>query len=130
MEHKWLMCDMHMHSEYSAQIKSGDKGKVKKMAASEYVEILKSYGVEIFSITDHNYFSAKYYEEINDYINDNSLKMRCIPGVEFDTYIDTVNNDEKYIHVCVYFKESVDFNLLEEKVNKLYGLPNSNKPKL
>ena len=50
MEQKWMLLDMHTHSEYSKINKTGDKSKVKKMSAKEFVNILRSHGVEIFSI--------------------------------------------------------------------------------
>ena len=59
MEQTWMLLDMHTHSEYSKINKTGDKDKVKKMSAKEFVDILRSHGVKIFSITDHNYYSAE-----------------------------------------------------------------------
>lgn len=132
MEYKWLLCDMHTHSEYSTVNKKGDKDKVKKMDASEFVKIMVKNKVEVFSITDHNYFSKTYYEEINGYIISNSLNIKLIPGVEFDTYVDTINGSDEYIHVCIYFKEDVNYSGLESIVNKLYDKDNiyKGKPKL
>lgn len=132
MEHKWLLCDMHTHSEYSAINKKGDKDKVKKMNASEFVQTMEKNKIEVFSITDHNYFSKSYYEEINAYIISNSLNIKVIPGVEFDTYIDTKNGTDEHIHVCIYFKEDVNYSYLESIVNKLYDKNNiyKGKPKL
>lgn len=45
---------MHMHSHYSSINKKSEN--VKQMDASDYVEIMLKHGVEVFSITDHNYF--------------------------------------------------------------------------
>ena len=99
MEHKWLLCDMHMHSYYSSINKKSEN--VKQMDASEFVELMLKNGVEVFSITDHNYLSKDYYNGIEEYINNKNLNIRIIPGVEFDTYIN--ENDDVYIHICIYF---------------------------
>ena len=50
----WLLIDMHTHSEFSKYGKPSDSGRVKNMSAKEFVDTLYSYGVKIFSITDHN----------------------------------------------------------------------------
>ena len=147
MEQKWMLLDMHTHSEYSKINKTGDKSKVKKMSAKEFVDILRSHGVEIFSITDHNYFSAKYYNEIDSYISANSINMKLINGVELDVYV-TLKKDEKnekdikvkesdetgevkenMIHVCFYFDDCLNREKLESTINSLYRDENGNLKK-
>ena len=54
MEQKWLLVDMHLHSQYSRMRKDGER--VKEMSAKEFVDILHEKNVEMFSITDHNFF--------------------------------------------------------------------------
>lgn len=83
---EWLKIDMHMHSQYS---KKYDLHRVKEMTAKDYVDTLIKKGIKIFSITDHNTFSSKYYNEIRDYIKD--LPIRIINGAELDVYIDDTN---------------------------------------
>lgn len=126
MEQKWMLLDMHMHSEYSKKNKDGDKDKVKEMSAKEFVDILKNHGVEIFSITDHNYFSTQYYNEIDSYISNNKINMKLINGVELDVYVtlketnDTKQVKEDMIHICFYFDDNLDRNKLENIINSLY----------
>lgn len=114
---EWLKIDMHMHSQYS---KKYDHRRVKDMSAKDYVDTLIQKGIRIFSITDHNTFSNKYYSEIKDYIKD--LPIRIINGAELDVYIDDINS----IHMGVYFPDDVDGKKLEECINNLY---NDSRPK-
>lgn len=114
---EWLKIDMHMHSQYS---KKYDSHRVKEMTAKEYVDTLMKKGIKIFSITDHNAFSSKYYNEIREYIKD--LPIRIINGAELEVYIDDVNS----IHMGVYFPNDVDGEKLEKCINDLY---NDSKPK-
>ena len=118
MEQKWLLCDMHMHSQYSAITKKGDRSKVKEMSAEEYVETLKKHNVEVFSITDHNYFSSEYYDEIEEYIVQKKYCMKVVNGVELDVYIKESKKD--YIHICFYFADDVDRKELHTVINSLY----------
>ncbi len=129
MEQEWLLIDMHTHSEFSKINKPSDNARVKKMTAEEYVNILSSYGVKIFSITDHNYFSSKYYDEIDNYINNNSLNMKLINGVELDVYVELSNGKQDFVHMCVYFADGVNRKQLEKKVNSLYKDKNGSELK-
>lgn len=117
MKLEWLKCDLHMHSHFS---KTKDNGRVKEMSAQEYVDILMSKNIRIFSITDHNIFSNEYYLEIRDYISDKEI--RIINGVEFDVYV----NDNDYFQMGVYFDNNVDGAKLESIVFDLYD---NKKPK-
>ena len=84
MEQEWILCDLHTHSQYSKINKNGDKDKVREMSAAEFVNILHAKGIKLFSITDHNYFSKSYYDEIENYIRDAKLNIcllytsRCV----------------------------------------------------
>ena len=120
MKQEWLLLDMHMHSEYSRINKKGDTDKVKQMSADEFVKTLFDKKVKIFSITDHNYYSKKYYDEIDKYITDNNLDMKLINGVELDVYVELKDKSEDFIHICVYFDDDVDRENLEETINNLY----------
>lgn len=122
-EQKWILCDMHLHSQYSSINKKEDKSRVKEMPASNFVEILNNNGVEIFSITDHNYFSAQYYEEIENIINEYHREMAIIPGAELDVYINEIND---FIHTCFYFSKKIDIKELEQRIKELYK--DNNKP--
>lgn len=119
MEQKWLKIDMHMHSYYSSKNKKGDCDKVKEMKAEEFVGILVDANVNIFSITDHNYFSKEFYDEIDKYIENKKLNIRIVNGVEFDVNVD-LNDKNSYIHVCIYFDDNVDRQKLQEMIDELY----------
>ncbi|HIR48907.1 MAG TPA: hypothetical protein IAB35_02920 [Candidatus Faecimonas gallistercoris] len=67
MKQESLLLDMHLHSEYSKINKPRKSKKLKSMTTKEYVEILLDKKVKVFSITDHNYFSKSYYDEIEKY---------------------------------------------------------------
>lgn len=114
---EWLKIDMHMHSQYS---KKYDPHRVKDMSAKDYVDTLMQNGIKIFSITDHNTFSSKYYREIRNYIKD--LPIKIINGAELEVYID----DKNSIHMGVYFPDNIDAEKLEKCINNLY---NNSKPK-
>lgn len=120
MNQKWLLCDLHMHSQFSKINKAGDKNRVKDMTAKEYVDILNKHGVELFSITDHNYFSDKYYDEIDKYISDSNLSMKIINGVELDAYVELSNGEKDSIHICIYFSDSTNRKKLNIIINSLY----------
>lgn len=129
MEQEWLLIDMHTHSEFSKINKPSDSTRVKKMTAEEYVNILSSHGVKVFSITDHNYFSSTYYDEIEEYINKNSLDIKVINGVELDAYVELSNGKQDFVHICIYFEDTVDRKELEKTINSLYHDENGNEIK-
>ena len=54
---KWMKIDLHMHSLYS---KEYDQNRVKDLSAHDLVAILKSKGIDVFSVTDHDCFSLQY----------------------------------------------------------------------
>jgi len=126
MNQKWLLCDLHMHSQYSKINKIGDKGRVKDMSAGEFVDILNQSGVELFSITDHNYFSDVYYDEIDKYIMDNNLSMKIINGVELDAYVELKDETKDSINICIYFSDNTDRKKLNEVISSLYRDNNNN----
>lgn len=115
---KWLSVDLHIHSQYSTKRKKDESSRVKEMPAKEMVDILKDHFIDIFSVTDHNYFSSEYYKELQSYINENDIEMELIYGAELDTYIE--NEEGKYIHICVYFDKTINTEELENTINKLY----------
>lgn len=120
MKQEWLLLDMHLHSEYSKINKPSESKRVKSMTPKEYVEILLDKKVKVFSITDHNYFSKSYYDEIEKYIKENDINMKLINGVELDVYVKLSDQTEDFIHVCMYFDDNVDRNMLESTINNLY----------
>lgn len=129
MKQEWLLCDLHTHSEFSKINKSGDKVKVKEMSANEFVEILNEKKVKLFSVTDHNYFSKKFYDEIDDYIETKQYSMKVINGTELDTYVTLDDGSTDYIHVCIYFDDNVDREALHKLINSLYKDESGNELK-
>jgi ABC-type lipoprotein export system ATPase subunit len=119
--HKWLKYDLHMHSHYSKITKSGDKDKVVEMSANEFVSKLIG-NVDVFSITDHNYYSNDYYSKIRENISDKNIAI--IDGVELDVYID----DNNFFQMLVYFSQNEKGDVIEKAICDLYL--NNNKPKL
>ena len=109
-----LYYDLHIHSEYSSIMKQGEK--VKSMSGKEFVDILLEKNVDVFSITDHNYFSATFYKEILEYIKDKEINI--INGTELDIYIDEEKKD--FFHAAFYFHPDTDINELENAIVELY----------
>lgn len=120
MEQEWLLLDMHLHSEFSKINKPNESSRVKKMSAKDFVDTLLAKKVRVFSITDHNFFSKKYYDEIQKYIVDNGIQAKVINGAELDVYVSLKGGSEDFIHICVYFDDSVDRQQLENIINTLY----------
>ena len=114
---KWLHIDLHMHSFSS---KEYDANRVKEMSAVDFVSTLKSKEIEIFSITDHDTFSSKYYLEVLDAIKNE--KIRIIPGSELNIYVE----DGGKFQANFYFSTDVDAKKLEKAINDLYE--NNKKP--
>lgn len=112
---KWLKYDLHMHSQYSNEIRT------KEMSAKEFVDTLISKKIDVFSITDHDVFSEKYYTEILKYIEDKPIK--CIFGAELNVYI---NNGKNKFQCGFYFSPSSNLNSVESAIKELYD---GKKPK-
>lgn len=129
MKQEWLLCDLHLHSEYSKINKPSESSRVKKMLAEDFVKNLADKKVKVFSITDHNYFSKKFYDENEKYIVENNLSMKIINGTELDAYVILTDGSMDYIHICIYFEAKVDRQQLEVKINELYKDENGNELK-
>lgn len=110
---KWLHIDLHMHSFYSKNV---DSNRVKEMSAKEFVSILDKdeNKIEIFSITDHDCFSSKYYLEILEALK--GKNMRAIPGAELNVYV----KDGGKFQANFYFSTDVDLVKLEKAIADLY----------
>lgn len=120
MEQKWLLTDMHLHSQFSKMRKEGDKKRVKAMTPKEFVDILHEKNVEVFSITDHNFFAKDYYDEVDNYIESKNLKMKLINGAELDVYVELSGGKFDYIHLCFYFEDLVNREKLSNIIEELY----------
>lgn len=117
MKQEWILLDMHMHSNYS---KYKDTARVKDMDAKTFVETITKKNVKLFSITDHNRFNSKLYNEIDKYIDENNLHLKIINGVECDIKVIMEDGTENIVHMCIYFDDKVDRNKLENCLEELY----------
>lgn len=127
MKQQWILLDMHMHSNYS---KYKDKKRVKEMDAKTFVDTLIENNVQLFSITDHNRFNSKLYNEIDKYVEHNNLNLKIINGVECDIKVVLESGTEDVIHMCIYFEDKVDRGELEKCLEKLYFDSNRNLKKV
>lgn len=114
-----MKIDLHMHSFYS---KKYDPKRVKEMSASELVATLKSKGIEVFSVTDHDCFSSKYFNEIKSAIAGEGIK--AIPGAELNIYV----KDNNKFQANFYFSLDTPYEKLENAIKSLYG--KDSKPNL
>lgn len=112
-----MKIDLHMHSFYS---KTYDQNRVKDMSASNLVALLKSNGIDVFSVTNHDCFSSRYYHEIKEAITNENIKV--IPGTELNIY---VKEGEKF-QANFYFSLDTPYEKLENAVKSLYE--NESKP--
>ncbi len=117
MKQDWILLDMHMHSNYS---KYKDKRRVKDMDAQSFVDVMTKNKINLFSITDHNRFNSKLYDEIDKHIKDNNLNLKIINGVECDIKVNIENGTEDIVHMCLYFEDKVNRTKLEETLEELY----------
>lgn len=117
MKQKWILLDMHMHSDYS---KYKDTGRVKRMDAKEFVDTMIKNNIKLFSITDHNRFNSKLYNEIETYIKENDFELKIINGIECDIKVELNDGTEDIVHMCIYFDDKVDRTKLEEELENLY----------
>ena len=120
---EWLMIDMHTHSQHSSVRKKNEQ--VKSMTAEDFVEVLIKHGVRIFSITDHNYFSESFYNDVNKYIESKHYDVKLINGVELDVHIEIKDDPDAFIHVCFYFEDKVDKTKLQASIDSLYSSADS-----
>ena len=117
MEQKWILLDMHMHSDYS---KYKDNSRVTEMDAKSFVDVMIKNRISLFSITDHNRFNSKLYDEIDKYIRDNNLKLKIINGVECDIKVTIEDGTEDIVHMCLYFEDRINRANLEDSLENLY----------
>ena len=127
-----VMVDLHIHSMYS---KTKDKNELIGKGTIEnlpvLVQKLNDFGVNMASITDHDYFSYSMYKAFKSYEGKGSLK-KVLPGVEFTLGIRVEENKIKPVHVIAIFDDSdekklenIEENILDLKDEKVqYDLKN------
>lgn len=107
----WLRYDLHMHSYHSKKTKP--ETNLKDMSANEFVNCIID-KVDVFSITDHNYYPSKYYSDIRQVIVDKNISI--IDGAELDVYV----NDKDFFQMLVYFESNKKGFEIESIINCLY----------
>ncbi len=117
----WLNYDLHMHSYASCLKKTGDKARVKKMSAKDFIGCFLDQ-IDVFSVTDHNYFDKDFYNEL--FMEIEGGRLRLIKGTELDVYVDNID----FFHMGVYFEDSTDSCEISKIIDELYK--NGAKPKL
>lgn len=100
----WLKIDLHIHTDKSTETKTGDyKGS---FSISLLKEKLKSNGVSIFSLTDHNIINIDAYREYYESYNPNEDPLLLL-GIEVD-----VQGYAKQFHTLLIFNVS-DINTVQ-----------------
>lgn len=109
-----IKVDLHIHSMYS-KTKDGNeligKGTIENLPV--LVCKLNDFGVNMASITDHDFFSYSMYKAFKSYEGKGSLK-KVLPGVEFTLGIRVEKNKIRPVHVIAIFDDSDD-----EKLKKI-----------
>ena len=122
---KGLCVDFHIHSK--ASDKRGKDNELVKDGDIEHISILleklKSNHVDMFAITDHDWFDYALYKKLKEHEGKEFKKI--LPGVEFSVGIETKAENEdkkviKQVHVIAIFDDSDDKKVeeLEELLKK------------
>ncbi len=94
----WLKIDLHIHTDKSAETKTGDyKGT---FSVSLLKEKLKSNDVRIFSLTDHNIINIDAYREYYESYNPDKDPLLLV-GIEVD-----IRGYAKTYHTLLIFNAS------------------------
>ncbi len=106
---KGLKIDLHIHSVYSNK-KDGDKVKNNTIAnLSILIDKLNEHGIEMCSITDHDFFNYDMYSALKKQEGVGTIK-KVLPGVEFSVKFE----EGKIIHIVTIFNDQD-----EEKVRQI-----------
>lgn len=111
--------DFHIHSKYSTRKDDNKKiGNNTEENLPVLIENMKkdNLSVDMFSITDHDFFSYSMYEAAKKYEFNGTFK-KILPGIEFSVMMKGDNNDEKSIHVICLFNDEDN-----EKVKKIENI--------
>lgn len=116
-----IKVDLHIHSCFS---KTRDDRQLVGEGTIENIPILvnklNECGVNMASITDHDFFSYSMYKELKKHEGDGSIK-KILPGVEFSVGIPNEEGVIKPIHVIAIFDDRDDEKLkkIESNILKL-----------
>ena len=116
-----IKVDLHIHSKYSSTKDENEMvadGTIEKLPV--LIKKLNQYGVNMASITDHDFFSYSMYKAFKNYEGSGTIK-KILPGVEFSLGIPNEKNIIKPVHVIAIFDDSSDEKLqkIETDVLKL-----------
>ena len=117
----WICFDLHTHSYNS---KCDRPGRVKDMSAEDFVDVLFKEHIDVFSVTDHNCFNAKYYEKLK--VAATIKHMKVIYGSEMNVYVSDKN--QSHFQMGVYFDDKINLSLLEAAIEDLYCLGDGKLP--
>ncbi len=109
-----IKVDLHIHSVFS---KTKDDISLVGENTIENTEVLieklKSNKIDMFSITDHDYFSYELYAKLKTYEKNGDFK-KILPGIEFSVGYENENNEVKQVHVICIFDDAN-----EEKIKNI-----------
>ena len=104
-----IRIDLHIHSKASSY---KDRGVDLSACDAEHVDVLLDKLVEgenpidMFSVTDHNRFDAKLYEEFYKHIEERGFNIHLLSGVEFDVEL---QKGKSAAHIITIFN-AIDAN--------------------
>ncbi len=103
-ELKWLKADFHLHTKADKEFLYNGDSFIK-----DYITALKSSGIKIGVITNHNKFDLDEFNSLQRKAKEEEIYL--LPGVEF-----SVNDGSKGIHILIIF----DDNWIHNKENRNY----------
>lgn len=109
-----IKVDLHIHSVYS---KTKDDISLVGNNTIENTDVLikklKENNIDLFSITDHDYFSYELYAKLKTYETNGEFK-KILPGIEFSVGFENEQKEMKQVHVICIFDDSE-----EEKIKNI-----------
>lgn len=111
-----IKIDLHIHSAASEykEPKYGDGTSIVENSNIQNVDVLlkrlKDNNISLFSITDHNRYDSKLYNEIKAKLETEEYKqLNVLHGVEFDVQMEA---GKKPVHIIVIFDVKTDEDML------------------
>lgn len=125
---KWNGVDLHIHSKHSNNVKGNDY-KGEEYTGEKLLRTLKSSGISIFSVTDHNSINTKLYENIREELKKEEFKeMGYVVGAELDIFDTDIYT--KVFHILILFDvedsinsdgtETKDYEIAEKVINDIF----------
>ncbi|MFI3211253.1 MAG: hypothetical protein R3Y64_09445 [Peptostreptococcaceae bacterium] len=119
-----MKVDFHIHSVFSKH-KDGDLVKNNTIENRNIlIDKLMENNIDMFAITDHDFFSYDLYFSLKEKEKDNTFK-KVFPGVEFSVGFIDEHDKLKQIHVICIFNDNDDEKL--KKINSII-CGDDNKP--